>query len=70
MSICSSKPFGLGVDALSMSASNLARVKLVIRSITQQQARRLLDEALGMEDGIAILRLLSSALEEAGVHGY
>jgi phosphotransferase system enzyme I (PtsP) len=60
---------GMGVDALSMSASTLARVKLVIRSITQQQARRLLDEALGMEDGIAIHRLLSSALEEAGVHG-
>jgi phosphotransferase system enzyme I (PtsP) len=61
---------GMGVDALSMSASNLARVKLVIRSFKQQQARRLLDKALGMEDGIAIHRLLSSALKEAGVYGY
>ena len=61
---------GMGVDALSMSSSNLARVKFVIRSFTQQQARRLLDEALEMEDGFAIYRLLSGALGEAGVYGY
>jgi signal transduction protein with GAF and PtsI domain len=53
-----------------MSASNLARVKLVIRTFSQQQARHLLDEALGMEDGIDIHRLLSGALEEVGVYGY
>jgi len=60
----------LGVDALSMSVSNIARVKLAIRSTTQQQARRLLDEALGIEDGIAIHRLLSRALKEAGIYVY
>jgi phosphotransferase system, enzyme I, PtsP len=58
---------GMGVTALSMSAANLARVKLVIRSFTLQRARSLLDEALEMEDGFAIHRLLSGALEEAGV---
>jgi phosphotransferase system enzyme I (PtsP) len=58
---------GMGVDALSMSPAGLARVKLVIRSFTRQRARSLLDEALGMEDGFAIHRLLSGALEEAGV---
>ena len=61
---------GMGVDALSMNTSNLARVKLVIRSFTQQQVRRLLDEALEMEDGFTIHRLLSGALGEAGVYGY
>jgi phosphotransferase system enzyme I (PtsP) len=61
---------GMGVDALSMSASNLARVKLVIRTFSQQQARHLLDEALGMEEGIDVHRLLSGALEEVGVYGY
>lgn len=61
---------GMGVDALSMSSSNLARVKLGIRSFTQQQARRLLDEALEMEDGFAIHRLLSGALGKAGVYAY
>jgi phosphotransferase system enzyme I (PtsP) len=45
----------------------LARVKLVIRSFTLQRARSLLDEALGMEDGFAIHRLLNGALEDAGV---
>ncbi|MGB7934528.1 MAG: phosphoenolpyruvate--protein phosphotransferase, partial [Gammaproteobacteria bacterium] len=58
---------GMGVDALSMSPAGLARIKLVIRSFTQQRARSLLDEALEMEDGFAIHRLLSGALEEAGV---
>jgi phosphotransferase system enzyme I (PtsP) len=58
---------GMGVDALSMSAASFTRVKLVIRSFTLQRARLLLDEALGMEDGIAIHRLLSGALEEVGV---
>jgi phosphotransferase system enzyme I (PtsP) len=61
---------GMGVDALSMSASNLDRVKLVIRTFSQQQARHLLDEALGVEDGIDVHRLLSGALEEVGVYGY
>ncbi len=58
---------GMGVDALSMSPANLARVKQAIRSFTLQGARSLLDEALEMEDGFAIHRLLNGALEEAGV---
>jgi phosphotransferase system, enzyme I, PtsP len=58
---------GMGVDALSMSPAGLARVKLVIRSFTLQRARSLLDEALEIEDGFAIHRLLNGALEETGV---
>jgi phosphotransferase system enzyme I (PtsP) len=58
---------GMGVDALSMSAASLQRIKLVIRSFTLQRARLLLDEALGMEDGFVIHRLLSGALEEVGI---
>ena len=58
---------GMGVDALSMSPAVLARVKLVIRSFTLQRARALLEEALKMEDGFTIHRLLNGALEEAGV---
>jgi len=54
---------GMGVDAMSMSPAGLARVKLVIRSFTRQRAQSLLDEALGMEDGFAIHRLLSGAPE-------
>ena len=58
---------GMGVDALSMSPASLPQVKLVIRSFTLQRARSHLDEALGMEDGFAIHRLLNGALEEAEV---
>jgi len=58
---------GMRVDALSMSPAVLARVKLVIRSFTLQRAQALLDEALEMEDGFSIHRLLNGALEEAGV---
>jgi phosphotransferase system enzyme I (PtsP) len=58
---------GMGVDALSMNLTSLARVKWVIRSFTQHRARALLDEALGREDGFAIHCLLSGALAEAGL---
>lgn len=58
---------GMGVDALSMSPNSFGHVKLAIRSFTLQRARSLLDEALGMEDGFAIHRLLRGALEEGGV---
>ena len=61
---------GMGVDASSVSAENLAHVKLAIRSFTLQRVRSLLAEVLVMEDGIAIHRLLSGALEEAGVYGF
>ena len=57
----------MGVDALSMNPASLVRVNLVILSFTLQRARSLLDEALGMEDGFAVHRLLNGALEEAGV---
>ena len=58
---------GMGVDALSMSPTSLSRVKLVIRSFTLQRARELLDDALCMEDGFAIHRLLNGSLKEAGL---
>lgn len=58
---------GMGVDALSMNITSLARVKWVIRSFTRHRARALLEEALGMEDGFAIYCLLGGALAEAGL---
>jgi phosphotransferase system enzyme I (PtsP) len=54
----------MGIDALSMSAESFARVKQVIRTFTLPQARSLLDQALEMEDGFAIHRLLNGVLEE------
>jgi phosphotransferase system, enzyme I, PtsP len=58
---------GMGVDALSMGPASLSRIKLAIRSFSLQQARALVDSARAMEDGFDVHRLLSGALQEAGV---
>jgi phosphotransferase system enzyme I (PtsP) len=50
-----------------MNPIHLARVRGTIRRFTAQQARALLEEALALEDGFAIHRLLVGALEEAGL---
>jgi phosphotransferase system enzyme I (PtsP) len=60
---------GMGIDALSMSPTSLSRVKLVIRTFSAERARTLLETALGKEDELSVHRLLSDALEEAGVLG-
>jgi hypothetical protein len=41
----------------------------VIRAFTVEQARTLLETALEKEDELSVHRLLSAALEEAGVLG-
>ena len=58
---------GMGVDSLSMSPASIPRVRLMIRSFTQQRARAIVETARGMEDGFAIHRMLEGVLEEAGV---
>lgn len=60
---------GLGVDSLSMSAASLPRVKWVIRSFKQPEARQLLAQILEMEDPVSIRSLLNHALEAAGLGG-
>ena len=60
---------GLGVNSLSMSASNLARVKWVIRSFTQDEARDLLQQAWLLEEPRAIRELYNSVLEQGGLGG-
>jgi phosphotransferase system, enzyme I, PtsP len=58
---------GMGVDSLSMNPASLARVKLVIRTFTMEQARILADEALEQEDENQVRMLLNNALERAGI---
>jgi phosphotransferase system enzyme I (PtsP) len=60
---------GMGVDSLSMSAAGLLRVKWVVRSFTQSQAQKLLDEAWELEEGSAVRALLNASLEAAGLGG-
>ena len=58
---------GMGVDSLSMSPASIPRVRLMIRSFTQQRARAILETARGMQDGFAIHRMLEGVLNESGV---
>jgi phosphotransferase system enzyme I (PtsP) len=60
---------GMGIDSLSMNAASLPRIKWVIRSFARAHARELLDEALRLESGEEIRRLINNALERAGVGG-
>ena len=55
---------GMGVDALSMSTTSLAHVKLVIRRFTVKRARALAEEALMQEDEGQVRELLNAALLE------
>ncbi len=60
---------GLGVNSLSMSASNFSRVKWVIRSFTRDEARNLLEQVWLMEDPGAIRELYNGVLEQGGLGG-
>jgi len=60
---------GMGVDSLSMSSGSLLKVKWMIRSFTQENARQLLDEALAMEAVTDIRILFNDALNSAGLGG-
>ncbi|MGB5540314.1 MAG: phosphoenolpyruvate--protein phosphotransferase [Gammaproteobacteria bacterium] len=60
---------GLKVNSLSMSASNLQRVKWVIRSFTQSEAVELLEQALALEEPRAIREMYNSVLEQGGLGG-
>ncbi len=52
----------MGYDVLSMNATNLPKVKKVIRSITLQQAEDLLDEVMAQEDAESVSRCLERGL--------
>lgn len=60
---------GLGVNSLSMSVSNLPRVKWVIRSFTREEASSLLEQVWLMEDPRYIRALYNSVLEQSGLGG-
>lgn len=60
---------GMGVTSLSMSASDLPRIKAVIRSFSREHAHALLKEVLKFEKSSQIRKLLSVALQESGLGG-
>lgn len=57
----------MGFDVLSMSASNLLKVKSVIRAISLEQAEQLLEEVMTFPDADSINRCLEGTFREAGL---
>lgn len=60
---------GMGIDSLSMSAGSLLQIKWVIRSISHQHAREILERALEMEDGRTVRQMMVDEIEKAGLGG-
>lgn len=58
---------GMGYDVLSMNATNLPRIKWVIRHITLARARRIVAKVLKMEDPLEIERFMQHELIDAGL---
>lgn len=56
----------MGYDMLSMNATNLPRVKSVIRSISYKQAKALLDEVLEMDNAQIITSTIELTLNRLG----
>lgn len=56
----------MGYDALSMNATNLPKVKAVIRGISKQWAQEVLNDVLQLESALVIASTLQLALEKAG----
>lgn len=57
----------MGVDALSMNASHLLKVKAAIRSVNIVFARKLLNEILAMDNAEVIAAYVDLQLEKAGL---
>jgi len=57
----------MGYDVLSMNATSLLKVKSVVRNVTFQQARDLLEKVLAEEDTEAVKALVDIELYNAGV---
>ncbi len=58
---------GMGVDALSMSASSLPRIKWLVRTVRQEDARALLAELIQVVEPLAIRTRLYGELESRGL---
>jgi len=58
---------GMGYDVLSMNATNLPRIKWVVRHITLARARRIVAKVLKMEDPNEIERYMQAELIDAGL---
>lgn len=58
----------MGYDVLSMSATNLPKVKSVIRGVTYERAKQLLAEVMRMSNGDLIREHIARELRETGLN--
>lgn len=58
---------GMGIERLSMTASNLPRIKWLIRNFSRRRATELVAQARAMESADDIRHLLNQELEKAGL---
>jgi phosphotransferase system enzyme I (PtsP) len=57
----------MGFDVLSMSATNLPKVKSIIRKVTLEKAKKLLAEVMKFDDAHVILSYIELTLEKEGI---
>lgn len=57
----------MGFDSLSMNSTSVPRVKWVIRTMTHELGKTLLDQVMQMEDAASIRQHLEQALIDAGL---
>ena len=57
----------MGYDELSMSASNILRVKSAVRHVTLKQAKQLLDEVMMIDTAALVEARLNAAIKELGI---
>ena len=57
----------MGVNALSMNASNLLKVKAAVRQVKASFTRQLLNEVLAMDNGEVIAAYVDLQLDKAGL---
>lgn len=57
----------MGYDELSMSASNILRVKSAVRHVTLKQAKQLLEEVMTIDSAPLVELHLDAALKEMGI---
>nr|MBS0021967.1 phosphoenolpyruvate--protein phosphotransferase [Gammaproteobacteria bacterium] len=58
---------GLGIDKLSMTASNLPRIKWLIRNFSRRRAHDLLEKTLLMDDTRAVHHMINTVLRDLGL---
>jgi phosphotransferase system enzyme I (PtsP) len=57
-------------DVLSMNATSLPRVKKALRAITRDDASKLLEQVMGLDDSHAIQKLLEQDLSQRGLQQF